>query len=108
MINTTTLKHYEEVMTNKGTVVVLDSKDVQIINLYLENPLISEKQISKILNISQPSVNNRISNLKNKKVLSFKAIVEKDYIIINIGNKKGVESNGKSTAKSLSANSRTV
>ncbi|MFH1978414.1 MAG: Lrp/AsnC family transcriptional regulator [Candidatus Aenigmatarchaeota archaeon] len=54
----------------------IDEKDSKIISWYMEEPLISQSEISKRLKISQPSVNVRIQKLINRGILKFNVGIE--------------------------------
>jgi len=49
----------------------IDERDAKIISWYMENPHISQSEISKRLKLSQPSVNVRIQKLIKKGILNF-------------------------------------
>lgn len=49
----------------------IDKRDVEIINLYMQNPQLSQSEIAQTLKLSQPSINARIIKLKQKGILSF-------------------------------------
>jgi DNA-binding Lrp family transcriptional regulator len=49
----------------------IDERDAKIITWYMENPHISQSEISKKLKLSQPSVNVRIQKLLKKGILNF-------------------------------------
>jgi len=49
----------------------IDKRDVEIINLYMENPSYSQADIAGKLKLSQPSINARINKLKAKGILNF-------------------------------------
>lgn len=49
----------------------IDSRDAKIISWYMENPHISQSEISKRLKLSQPSVNVRVQKLIKKGILKF-------------------------------------
>ena len=48
----------------------IDDKDVQLFSLYIKNPDISQTELAKSLNISQPSINARVYKLKKKGILA--------------------------------------
>ncbi len=48
----------------------LDAKDATILSLYTKQPDISQAELARLLKISQPSVNARISKLKAKGILA--------------------------------------
>ena len=47
----------------------LDEKDRQILNLYLEKPGITQKQIAEKIGLTGPAVNNRIQRMKNAETI---------------------------------------
>jgi Lrp/AsnC family transcriptional regulator, leucine-responsive regulatory protein len=49
----------------------IDKRDVEIINLYMKNPQYSQSEIAQLLKLSQPSINSRITKLRQKGLLSF-------------------------------------
>lgn len=48
----------------------IDDKDVRLFSLYIKNPDISQTELAKSLNISQPSINARVNKLKKKGILA--------------------------------------
>jgi len=49
----------------------IDERDAKIISWYMEDPFISQSEISKRLKLSQPSINVRIQKLIKKGILKF-------------------------------------
>jgi Lrp/AsnC family transcriptional regulator, leucine-responsive regulatory protein len=49
----------------------IDKRDVEILNLYMQNPKYSQSEIAALMKLSQPSVNARIAKLQKKGILSF-------------------------------------
>lgn len=49
----------------------IDNRDAKIISWYMENPFISQSEISKRLKLSQPSINVRIQKLIKRGILKF-------------------------------------
>jgi DNA-binding Lrp family transcriptional regulator len=49
----------------------IDKRDVELLNLYMQNPQYSQSEIASVMKLSQPSVNARIARLKQKGILSF-------------------------------------
>jgi DNA-binding Lrp family transcriptional regulator len=54
----------------------IDQKDAKIISYFSANPSITQKEISKRLGITQPSVNMRIQNLVSRGILKFQVGVD--------------------------------
>lgn len=48
----------------------LDDRDMKIVSWYMEDPYISQIEIAKRLNLSQPSINLRINKLKEKGIIN--------------------------------------
>ena len=51
----------------------LDDKDMNILSWYMQAPLLSQQEIARRLQLSQPSVNMRIQKLTARGILSFHA-----------------------------------
>src|SRR3989338_248443 len=51
----------------------LDERDMKIVSWFMENPYISQIEITKRLKLSQPSVNIRINKLKKKGIVNVSA-----------------------------------
>ena len=46
----------------------LDERDLKIVSWFMEDPYISQIDIAKRLKLSQPSINNRINKLREKRI----------------------------------------
>ncbi len=51
----------------------IDEKDARIINLFVSNPRITQKEIARHLGVTQPSVNARIRSLLRRGIMKFHA-----------------------------------
>jgi len=49
----------------------IDKRDVELLNLYMQNPQYSQSEVAQLMKLSQPSINARIARLKQKGILSF-------------------------------------
>lgn len=54
----------------------LSERDMQIMQLVMKNPHISQSQIAEHLKLSQPSINFRLKKLKEKGILTYKVGVD--------------------------------
>lgn len=54
----------------------IDKRDVEILNLYMANPNISQADVAKELKLSQPSINARIAKLRQKGILNVNAGID--------------------------------